>query len=526
MNKTTKALYYTLIVSLGGFIFGFDASVISGTLTFIVTDFNLTTLQQGLVVSSPTLGGILATISAGLICDTIGRRKTLIIIAFLYLLSALASAFANSFYMLISARFIGGLAFCSLMIAPMYIAEISEPERRGKMVSVNQLNIVFGLSAAYFANYMFLNMRGSENALVMALGIDEYTWRWMLGIESLPALLYLLLLFTIPESPRWLVMKGKQQAAELILNRLFAVDQATKQFNEIRVTMAKHTPPVKERLSFLFSPVMRFAILIGVIVGISQQATGVNAIYFYAPTVFEQSGVGTNAAFMQAIWIGITNIVFTVLAMLLIDKLGRKPLLIAGLMGVVISMSMCAYGFKQASYQLTTESVAQLSDEIPAAQLQPLVGKVFDNDLDYKNALIAELGQQTYNAHSGTLIEKAATMNATLILAGILGFVASFAVSLGPVMWVLFSEIFPNQIRGLAISLVGIVNSIVSFLVQQFFPWELANLGSAMTFMIYGGFAVVGLVLVVWLLPETKGKTLEAIEVELTSRQQAAPKAV
>ena len=179
------------------------------------------------------------------------------------------------------------------------------------MVSVNQLNIVIGLSAAYFANYMFLNMRGSENALVMALGIDQHTWRWMLGIESIPALMYFLLLFTIPESPRWLVMKGKQDMAENTLKRLFPIEQVTSQFNEIKATVAEQTPALKQRLSFLFSPAMRFALLIGIIVGISQQATGVNAIYFYAPTVFEQSGVGTNAAFMQAIWIGIINIVFT-----------------------------------------------------------------------------------------------------------------------------------------------------------------------------------------------------------------------
>ncbi len=519
MSKTATMLYYTIIVSLGGFIFGFDASVISGAVGFVSTEFQLSAWQQGFVVSSPTLGGILATLTAGAICDAMGRRKTLMIIAFLYLLSAAASAFATSFYMLIFARFIGGLAFCSLMIAPMYIAEISRPEKRGAMVSVNQLNIVLGFSAAYFANYTILNLSTSPLEWVGELGIDTNTWRWMLGVEMLPALAYFLLLFTIPESPRWLLMKGRKAEATKVLNDIFDETETKEQIASIEQTVEAHQPPLLDRLKLLFSPALKLALVIGLTVGIAQQVSGVNAIYFYAPTIFEQSGVGTNAAFMQAIWIGIINVIFTIVAMLLIDRLGRKPLLIAGLAGVFISMSICAYGFKQATYVLDAEDLVQLEQTVDVEKLQSLVNVTYDNDLDYKNALIEQLGETKYSEHQATLIQAAADVNATLILIGILSFVASFAVSLGPVMWVLFSEIFPNQIRGIAISCVGIVNSIVSFLVQLVFPWELANLGNALTFFIYGALALICLAIVYKILPETKGKTLEQLELDLNIKK-------
>ena len=516
MGFMSSAFRYTLIVSMGGFIFGFDASVISGAVGFVTTEFNLSTWQQGFVVSSPTLGGILATLTAGALSDSIGRRKVLIAIAFLYFISAIASAFADSFALLVAARIIGGMAFCSLMIAPMYIAEISRPEARGKMVSVNQLNIVLGFSAAYFANYFFLQASGSANEIVKFLQIDVYTWRWMLGIEAIPALLYMILLFTIPESPRWLVLKNRDKEAAEVLSKLIPQQEIAQQMTVIKESIGDHQIPLLPRLKMLFSPALKLALIIGLVVGIAQQVTGVNAIYFYAPTIFEQSGVGTNAAFMQAIWIGIINVIFTLVAMALIDKLGRKPLLIMGLAGVVISMSVCAYGFKQATYELTAESVMEMSEQVEVEKLRPLLGVTFDNDLDYKNALREALGDKSFNANQASLIQAAADMNAVLIMIGILGFVASFAVSLGPVMWVLFSEIFPNQVRGVAISFVGIINSIISYIVQLVFPWELANLGNALTFFIYGMFALVGLGLVMWLLPETKGKTLEELEIQLS----------
>lgn len=512
-NKTV--LYYTLVVSMGGFIFGFDASVISGAVGFVTTEFGLSAWQQGFVVSSPTLGGIIATFTAGAVCDVFGRRKTLIIIAFLYLVSALASAFAVDYWMLIVARFIGGMAFCSLMIAPIYIAEISPAEHRGKMVSVNQFNIVLGLSVSFFSNFYFLKLSQSDLAWVAQLGIEENVWRWMLGMEIVPALLWFILLFTVPRSPRWLIMKGHEQEAETVLRKIFKGQQVQEQIEVIKSSIIDKKSTLITGLKLLFSHRMKLPIFVGLIVGIAQQITGINVIFFYAPTIFEQSGVGTNAAFIQAVIIGVVNVIFTIVAMLTIDKFGRKPLLVIGLSGVVLSMSICFYGFKQATYTLAPEQITQLTTEyedLTAEQFTEMQGQVYNSDLAFKKALGRHINEQTYNKHQSRLLEEATTINASLILFGIIGFVASFAMSLGPVMWVMFSEIFPNQIRGIAISLVGCVNSAVSFLVQLIFPWELATLGAALTFLLYGVCAAIALVLVLRFLPETKGKSLEEVE--------------
>ncbi len=489
MNKAlSPSLYYTLIVSLGGFIFGFDASVIAGANGFIDAEFNLSDWQQGFVVSSPTLGALIAMLFAGGVSDAIGRRKALILVAFLYLLSSVGSALAPNFELLVLSRFIGGIAFCSLIIAPLYISEISAPENRGKMVSVNQLNIVFGFALSYFTNYYLLQLSNSGAGWVAEWGIDTHLWRYMLGLEVIPAALWFGLLFTIPRSPRWLVLKGQNKEAEQVINRLFDKAQASALVEDIASSLKEKSWPFRERLGFLKAKAMRFPLMVGIIIAIAQQITGINVIFFYAPTIFEQSGVGTNAAFMQAVWIGLVNVAFTVVAMLTIDRWGRKPLLLIGLTGVVISMSICTYGFKQATYQVQQTAISEIQLDAPsvAIKLTSLSNDTYYSDVEFKRAL----------------------------LFGIIAFVASFAMSLGPVMWAMLAEIFPNQTRALAISLVGMVNSLTSFLVQVIFPWELANLGAAATFAIYGGFALVSLILVAKFFPETKGRTLEEITEE------------
>ncbi len=517
--KNNKVLLYTLIVSLGGFIFGFDASVISGAIGQITTEFGLSTLEQGLIVSAPTLGGIVATIFAGFLADTFGRRTTLKIIAFLYLVSAALSAIAINESWLIIARFVGGLAFCSLMIAPMYIAEISRPEIRGKMVSINQLNIVIGFSVAYFANYLILGFSQSNAVWVTHFGIDTHTWRWMLGLEVLPALLYFIGLFFIPKSPRWLTVTGKPDEAKTALSKLYPAMSEQEQEKEILhiENASKVRTSLGSRLSALFGPKMRFVLGVGLIVGIAQQVTGVNAIYFYAPSIFEQSGIGTNAAFAQAIWVGVINIIFTIIAMALIDKVGRKPLLLFGLIGVVISMLICSYGYREAQYVLTANDIAGLSQIDKHTELNAIQDVIYSSDVEFKNAIADLIGSVNLQVHQGDIIKAAAQLNATLILVGILFFVASFAVSLGPVMWVMFSEIFPNHLRGLAISAVGVINSLCSFIITLVFPWELENLGSATTFTLYGVFAAIGFVMVYKFVPETKGLSLEEIEKELNA---------
>ncbi|TRX52727.1 sugar porter family MFS transporter [Thalassomonas sp. M1454] len=515
MHKISPSLYIALMVSFGGFVFGFDASVISGVVSFVAIEFNLTDWQQGFVVSSPTLGAVIASSVAGTISDKVGRKKVLLVIALLYVVSAVCSTFANSYEMLIVSRFLGGMAFSSLILAPVYIAEISEAKQRGKMISINQFNIVIGLSAAYFTNYFLVDLMQSESALATSINLQENIWRWMLGLEILPAMLFFIGLFFIPESPRYLVMKGEQQKAKEVLTKLHGAELMQVELNEIEKTKQAKTPNLLASFKELFSKKMRLVMLIGVTVAIFQQVTGVNAIYFYAPSIFEQSGVGTNAAFAQAVWVGLINVIFTIIAMLLIDKVGRKPLLNVGLIGIALSMILCFIGFNNATYKLTPNAVQTL--EINQEQLQPIVNVEFNDDLEFKQALTDALGKQEFKKHEAKLIQSAINIEATFVLAGILGFVASFAVSLGPVMWVLLAEIFPNHLRGIAISVVGVINSAISFSIQLIFPWQLSNLGTALTFLLYGLFAVLGFVLISYLLPETKGKTLEQIEKKLVS---------
>lgn len=513
-SKTNRFIVLTaLIVALGGFLMGFDASVISGVNKFIELEFELTKLELGWAVSSLTLTATLAMLVSGPLSDKLGRKKVLTLAAILYFLSAIGSAFAPTFTFLIVARMLGGIGVgASLIIAPMYIAEISPPELRGRMVSFNQLNIVLGISVAFFTNYLILQWGQSDAEWAQALKFGEYNWRWMLGVEAIPAMLYFFGLFLVPSSPRWLAMKGRYDEALKVMTMACGPEEAAKIIQSVKDSMADTSRSEKTPIRTLFQPSLRLVLTIGLVIGILQQITGINSVFFYAPMIFEQSGIGTDASFSQAIYVGLINLVFTLLAISMIDKLGRKPLLIFGVSGIAICMFLLSYGFHSATYTLTEKSISALPAEVDQSQLSSMMNVTFTDDVAFKLALRENLGVQTAKTYESELITAAVTMNATLILIGILGFVASFAISVGPVMWVLFSELFPIWIRGLAISFVGLVNSAVSFGVQLVFPWELEALGSTFTFMIYGIFAVLGLIFIAFVVPETKGKTLEELE--------------
>ena len=468
-ENTRYTIRVALIVALGGFLMGFDASVISGVVGFIGPEFNLTNIQVGWAVASLTLTSTLAMMTAGPLSDRFGRKPVLSAAAILFTVSAIASAIAPDYMTLVAARMIGGFGVgAALIIAPMYIAEISPADIRGRMVSFNQLNIVIGISVAYFSNFLILNLGQSDLAWAQSLRMGEWTWRWMLGVEAVPALIYFFVLFMVPESPRWLVMRDRAAEALQILTRVSGQAQAEKDLGAVQESLDAEAHLEKGSLKELFLPAMRLVLTIGVVIAVLQQITGINSVFFYAPMIFEQSGIGTDAAFMQAVLVGIVNLVATIVAIALIDRLGRRPLLISGLVIIASSMLLLAYSFSSASY-----------------------------------------------GPGGELID----MNATLVLIGILSFVAGFGISLGPVMWVLFSELFPNRLRGIAISFCGLINSSVSFLVQLVFPWELENFGPATTFLVYGSFAIVGLVFVMRTLPETKGRSLEQLEAELVTRK-------
>ena len=503
----------SLIVALGGFLMGFDASVISSVIKFIEPEFSLTKIQLGWAVSCLTLTSTLAMMVAGPLSDKIGRKVVLKYAAVLYAISAISSALAPTFTLLVIARMIGGLGVgASLIIAPMYIAEIAPAKIRGRMVSFNQLNIVIGISVAFFTNYLILQLAKSDSSFALSLNFDKYNWRWMLGLETLPAILYFGFLFFVPRSPRWLAMNGYEDQALSILTQASGEKNANDVLDAIKASLKANANKAKAKLSDLFKPALKLVLLIGVVIAILQQITGINAVFFYAPMIFEQTGIGVDASFSQAILVGLTNLVFTILAMWLIDKLGRKFLLIVGFSGILISMAILSYSFASATYSIDNETIYNLMKTMPGLDWASVQNITFNSDIAIKNALNSLMGSELAAQHTGDIVSKSIHINSWLVLTGIIGFVASFAVSVGPVMWVLFSELFPNTVRGIAISFIGFINSAISFSVQLVFPWELENLGNAGTFLIYGVFGLLGLIFVLVFLPETKGKSLEELE--------------
>lgn len=520
MSKQVKAFFYSTIVALGGFIFGLDAAVISGTVKFITKEFGLTDMQVGTAVSAPGFGVIFALMATGWLCNRVGRKKTLILIAALYLVSAVSSALAPSYWGLVCARFLGGLAFTSLSVAAMYIGEIAPPNWRGKLVSMNQMNIVVGLSAAYFINYLIIQAINNGADWAVKLNLEQDAWRYMLGSEIIPAFLWLVLLFCIPESPRWLVYRGRFDEAKKIMHQIMPDAEIEKHVREMEDSLHHGTEELSamSQIKELCHSRMRIAVIVAIVISIVQQLSGINAILFYAPTVFEQLGGGTNAAFVQSVWVGLTSMVFTFLAILLVDRLGRRPMILIGLAWVVVSHLICLGGFKTARYTLPPAAVQELSAEVDSSALLPMVGKEFKTDIEFKTALNEALGSEQAREHSGVLIQKSANMNAGLILGGILSFIAAFHFSIGPLMWVLFSEIFPTSLRGVAIPVFAFISSVMSFLVQKFFPWQLANMGGAAIFAFYAAMGLIGLIALWPFLPETKNMTIEEIQLSFERR--------
>ena len=508
MNNKTYTIFISFIVALGGFLFGFDAGIISGVMSFASPEFDLTEIQSGWVVSSPSFAAMIAMLFSGRLSDKFGRKKMLIFVAFLYAISAILSAIAISYEMLYIARIIGGLAFgAALVLAPMYIAEISTAENRGTLVSLQQLNIVFGFFAAFLSNYFFNKYNTSDNTFLT----DENVWRWMLGVELIPAVLYFILLFFVPKSPRWLYLKGNFEAAKYVLIQIHGAEKGASEIKSIEenIHAEKNKSPLK--IKDLLKPSLRLILTIGLIVGVLQQITGINAVYFYATSIFKQTGIGTDAAFSSGVLLSTISVVFTFVAMYLIDRMGRRLLLLIGTAGIAISLLVCAYGFNQATYQIKKEKIDQLKFA-DSQKLLPFANKLYDNDVDFKNDLKAVLGNKIYSKNDGAILEAATNINANLILIGILGFIACFAFSLGPVMWVLLSELYPIKYKGLAIGVIAFTNSLISSFVQLVFPWELSHLGNALTFFIFGMIALVGFFSMIKILPETKGKSLEELE--------------
>jgi MFS family permease len=418
---------------------------------------------------------------------------------------------STSYEMLYIARIIGGIAFgAALVLAPIYIAEISTAENRGKLVSLQQLNIVFGFFAAFLSNYFFNKYNTQESTFLT----DENVWRVMLGLEFIPAVIYFFLLFFVPRSPRWLYLKERFKEAKKVLKKIHGSERANIEIAAIEDNILKENNKSELKIKDLLRPSLRFILVIGLVVGVLQQITGINAVYFYATSIFKQTGIGTDAAFSSGVLLSTISVIFTFVAIYLIDRMGRRPLLLIGTAGIAISLLLCAYGFNQATYQLSKEKINQFEFS-DSKKLLPLADTLYKSDVTFKNDIKDALGNKIYSKNDGAILEAATTINANLILIGILGFIACFAFSLGPVMWVLLSELYPIKYRGLAIGVIAFINSLISSLVQLVFPWELSHLGNAFTFFVFGAIAFIGFFIMLKIVPETKGKSLEELEIEL-----------
>lgn len=433
-NSLVKVFTWSIIVALGGFLFGFDTAVISGVEKQIQELFSLTSFMHGFTIASALIGTVTGALIAGRPADRFGRRPVLLIIAILYLISAAGCAMADNVTTLIIFRFIGGIGVGgSSVVAPMYISEISPAYIRGRMTALFQFNVIFGILIAYVSNYLLRNT-GAES------------WRWMLGIEGLPAFLYFVFLFFIPESPRYLIKAGHIAGARLVLEKIerSSVDQ---RIEEIRNSLERLSESTNRLLSRrYFKPVS-----IAFLVAMFNQFSGINAILYYAPRIFELSGLDFADSLFQSILIGITNGIFTIVGLILIDRAGRKILLITGSIG----MSVCL----------------------------ALVARTF------------------YTEDFGGFV----------LLIYLLVYIMFFAFSTGAVIWVLIAEIFPNNIRGKGQSLGSFTHWLFAALVTFTFPVVIKEIdsGAGHTFMFFSLMMIVQAIVVWKYFPETKRRTLE-----------------
>ena len=497
--KKSYTTFISLIVALGGFLLGFDSAVISGAVGGITDYFDMTDWELGFSVGCVIFGAMGGNVLAGPMSDKFGRRSVLIVTALLFTISAAWSALATGYIEFVVARIIGGIGIGgAILIAPVYIAEIAPQKLRGSLVSLNQLNIVIGISVAYFSNYFLKD-------------IEVDAWRWMLGVEAIPAFIYFLALFAVPRSPRWLIQHlNLKEDAKATLVKIGGEDYAVDTMAEIQRGIDKKEP--KGKLNQLFHNRLRNIIIIAFGITFFQQITGINAIFYYAPTIFEQAGGSTDSSFLQAIAVGLTNLVFTLVAIRLIDRLGRKPLLIIGTLAMSVALGMATLAFNNATYVVNNENIYKVEDAEIKSALANFDGQTFNSQKDFSESLQSSLSEEKLTDFKRNDLKSFININATLVLIAILLYVAAFAISLGPVMWTLLSEIFPSNIKGIAISFFGFFNSLVSYSVTQLFPWELTNLGPTLTFAIFAGMAVLSLVFVYKFVVETKGKSLEELE--------------
>ena len=452
-SKTFLALV-CFVASLGGVLFGFDTAVISGTLSFVEAYFGLNNIEVGWFASSALVGAIVGAAMAGALSDKYGRKPILVIAGFLFFISALGSSVPPNFVFLIVARLTGGLGVgMASVLAPLYISEVAPPNIRGRLVALYQLSIVIGILLAYFSNWALLGFSQGNPVAFGATGIFHRTlvsevWRGMFGSEMIPSGLFILMLFFIPESPRWLVKNGQDDKGFHILSRISGSGTARAELAEIKATVDH----VKGKISELLKPGLRLALIVGVGLSVFGQFTGVNIVVYYGPNILENAGFKLDSALQFQVAIGIINLIFTIIALWKIDSWGRRPLLIWGMTAVFISLMIIAIQF---SIGLT----------------------------------------------SGIWI---------VIMLCI--YMASLAISINAVIWVLIGELFPTRVRGRAMSIATFANWGINFLTAFLFPWYVAKIGMNAGFFTFAAMCLIGTIFFYRYVPETKGKSLEEIE--------------
>jgi sugar porter (SP) family MFS transporter len=434
-------LKISLLAALGGLLFGYDTGVISGALLYIKKDLNAGDLAQSWIVAGLLVGAVFGALAGGRLADLISRRWTLLVSGVVYVGAALAAAFSQSSGQLVAARMVLGLAVgAASAVVPLYIAEHTPPKIRGGTVSYNQLMVTVGILVAYLVDFALRDV-GSN-------------WRWMLGLGALPGVFLVLGMLFVPYSPRWLMQRGRRDEARDVLRRTRAGEDYEKELTEIESVLSEER---RAGLGTLLRPSLRPMLVIGIGLAVIQQVVGVNTVVYFSPTILTYTGLHANDAIAQALSVGITNVVFTVIAVLLLDRVGRRALLIAGTIGLTLALATLA-AFFAFHWQHSAPWVA---------------------------------------------------------LAALVVFMASFAVGLGPGFWLMISEIFPLGVRGTAMAVCSVFNWAANFVVSYYFLQLIDAIGKAWTFSLYAVMGIVGIAFFVTKVPETKNRTLEEIERDL-----------
>ena len=457
-----KATYYyivflSLVAAIGGFLFGYDTAVISGTISEVTEQFSLGSIAQGWYVGCALLGSIMGVSIAGSLADKYGRKKVMILSAVLFSVSAIGCALTGTFNGLIVYRIIGGAGIGMVsIVSPMYISEVAPSSIRGSLVSLYQLAITIGFLGAFLMNFQLLNFAESnqfEMDTVLYKIFNEEVWRGMLGMETVPALLFFLILLLIPESPRWLVINNKTLKAEQVFSKLYSSIESGKQ--KVQEVMEQSGQIGVSNWKLLKNPGILKPVLLGMAIAILGQFMGVNAVLYYGPSIFEQSGLSGGDALFYQVMVGLVNVLTTILALIIIDRVGRKKLVYFGVSGMILSLILISFYF---------------------------------------------YGSDIY------------ALPSIFLLVLFLAYIFFTAISISAVIFVLLSEMYPNKIRGLAMSIAGFSLWLGTYLVGQLTPWFLENFGPSGTFMFFALMCFPYLYIIWKKIPETAGKSLEEIE--------------